>query len=124
MRKNFKVLGAVAVAGLVATTGSAFTAGNTVADSVAGFGSSQVSGATATGVAHTLNSTGDSIVSTLITFSATQTGRTVKAGFGTTALQACTVDTATTSTGMTATCTYSGTGFLTADATSFKVSVS
>ncbi len=122
MRKNIQLLGAVAVAGLVAATGSAFTASSGVVTSVAGYGTNTVTGATTTAIAHTLSSTGSTITSTLITFSASQTGRTVKAGFGTTALQDCVVDTATTATGTTATCTYV-TAYDTATATAFQVAV-
>jgi hypothetical protein len=91
MRKNFKLLGAVAVAGLVAATGSAFTAGNTIPASVAGYGSSTISGATATVLSYTLSADGTQITASALTFTGNQTGRTVKAGFGTAALTACTV---------------------------------
>lgn len=121
MRKNIKVLGAVAVAGLVAATGSAFTAGNSVANSVAGFGTSTVSGATVSAVAHTLSSDGDAVTASQVTFSTAQTGRTVVAGFGTANLQGCTVNITD---GLSAVCTYSGAGYVTADATAFNVAVS
>ncbi len=120
MRKNFELLGAVALAGVVAATGSAFTAGNTAADSVAGFGTSTISGATASSVAHTLSTDGTDIDSTWITFSTTQTGNTVLAGLGTAALESCVVDVVA---GTTATCTYAS-GYDTATATAFDVAVS
>lgn len=120
MRKNTKIVGAVAVAGLVAASGSAFTNSNSVAASVAGYGSAAVTGATMTAVTHTLSGTGDSITASTLTFDAAQTGRTVVAGFGSTALQSCVVDTTTPTK---ATCTY-GTAYVTADAASFKVAVS
>ena len=120
MRKNIKLIGAVAVAGVVAATGSAFTAGNTVAGSVAGYGTSTISGATATGVVHSLSADGDTIESTEITFNATQSGRTVVAGFGTTALESCTVDVTD---GLSAICTYTAV-YNTATATAFNVAVS
>lgn len=124
MRTSSKLFGAAAVAGLVLVGGSALTDGNTVPDNVAGYGTSAVSGATATEVVHTLSADGKNIVSSKVTFNATQTGRTVKAGFGTTALEACVVDTAGTPAGMSATCTYAGAGYDTATATAFNVAVS
>jgi hypothetical protein len=125
MRKNFKLLGAVAVAGVVATTGSAFTAGNTVGgDNYAGYGSATVSGATTTAIEHTLNADGTAITKTLLTFSTVlTTGHQVKAGFGTTALEDCVV-TINATADDTALCTYAGAGYTTADASSFKVAVS
>lgn len=120
MRRNTKVLGAVAAAAFVIAGGSAFTASNTVADSTAGYGTSTVTGATATTVAHTLSGDGATINSTLITFSTSQTGHTVQAGFGTAALQDCAVDATT---GTTATCTYA-TGVATKTADTFNVAVS
>ena len=120
MRKNFKLLGAVAVAGLVATTGSAFTASNTVEDSIAGYGTSTISGATATAVVHTLSANGGTIDATEITFGVAQTGRTVVAGFGSTALEDCVVNATD---GLSAVCTYT-TGYDTVTATAFNVAVS
>lgn len=114
------ILAAVAVAGIAAAGGSAFTASNTVDDSVAGYGTSTVSGATVSAVAHTMSADGTTITSTLLTFDAAQTGRTVKAGFGTADLEACTVDATE---GLTATCTYA-TPYDTASATAFNVAVS
>lgn len=55
MRKNFKLLGAVAVAGVVAATGSAFTAGNTVAASSAGSGTTAISPYTTSDVQYNAN---------------------------------------------------------------------
>ncbi len=120
MRKNTKVLAAVVVAGVVAATGSAFTASNTVVTSVAGYGTNTVTGATTSAVSHTLSADGDAITASAITFSATQAGRTVVAGFGTADLQSCTVATD----GLSAACTYAGAGYVTASATAFNVAVS
>jgi hypothetical protein len=113
------VVTAVAVAGIAAAGGSAFTAGNTVANSVAGYGTSTVSGATVTGVSHTLSADGSKITATTLTFNAAQTGRTVKATFGTSAMEACTLSTDA----LSATCTYA-TGYDTATASAFNVAVS
>lgn len=118
MRMSTQLAGFAAVATLAVTSGTALTDANTVAPSVAGYGSAAVSGATATAVVHTLNGTGDKIVSTEITFDADQTGRTVVAGFDSTALEGCVVTT------VTATCTYALTGYDTATAFQFHVAVS
>jgi hypothetical protein len=114
------IIAAVAVAGAVAAGGSAFTASNTVEDSVAGYGTSTVSGATASSVVHTLNAEGTSITATEITFTEDQTGRTVKAAFGDASLQSCVVDATDAAI---ATCDYTPV-FSTAGAESFNVAVS
>jgi hypothetical protein len=125
MRKNFKLLGAVAVAGVVATTGSAFTASNTVGgDNYAGYGSATVTGAITEGIEHTLSADGTTVNSTLLTFTTDLTaGHAVKAGFGTTALESCTVTLNTAPALDTATCTYAS-GYTTSTATDFRVAVS
>jgi hypothetical protein len=115
--KTKKIILAVAVIGVVAAGGVAFTAANTVADSVAGYGTSTVTGATASSVNHTLSADGLTIVSTVITFSTDQTGNTVDAGFDAGNLQNCPVTTTT------ATCTWSPAED-TEDATAFNVAVS
>ncbi len=65
MRKNVKLLGAVAVAGLVAATGSAFTATSTIDDSAINVGSvtQSVSGATFTNVVHAYTASTDTTTS-------------------------------------------------------------
>jgi hypothetical protein len=55
MAKRFKVIGAVAVAGLIAGGGSASTAANTVPGSDAGGGSTVVNGYTTTGIRYQQN---------------------------------------------------------------------
>ncbi|HET7386953.1 MAG TPA: hypothetical protein VFJ19_09860 [Nocardioidaceae bacterium] len=120
MRTPKKFFAALTIASVAAAGGAAFTASNTVPSSVAGYGTASVTGATATSVVHTLSADGTTIDSTLITFDASQTGNTVKAGFGSTPLEDCTVDSTD---GTTATCTYA-VGYDTATATSFKVAVS
>jgi hypothetical protein len=55
MRKSTKFLGTLAVAGLVAAGGSAFTFGNTLPASVAGYASAAVSGVTVTNVAYVVD---------------------------------------------------------------------
>jgi len=123
MRNSIKFLGALAVAGLVAAGGSAFTASNTVDPSVAGYGTSTVSGAIVSSVHHTLAADGVTIVSTKLLFTTSQQHSIVTAGFGTTALQNCVVDPMVEEVDPnTATCTYSPT-FNTALATAFNVAV-
>ena len=72
MRKNFKLLGAVAVAGLVAAGGSAFPAANTGVDAaIAGYQSAAVTGVTVTNVEYVVNATDATKLSSIV-FSETQ----------------------------------------------------
>lgn len=121
MRNKKIALGGIAAVAVVGFAGTAMTASNTVAGSVAGYGSSAVSGATATAVEHTLSGDGSKIASTLVTFSTDLTAaHAVKAGFGSTALENCTVDVEEN----TASCAYADGGYNTVGATTFVVSVS
>jgi hypothetical protein len=113
------VVAVVAVAGIAAAGGSAFTDSNTVPESVAGYGTSSVSGATVTSVAHTLSANGSKITGSTLTFETAQTGRTVKAGFDSSALESCSLA----ADALSATCTYAS-GYDTTDASSFNVAVS
>jgi len=63
MRNSIKFLGSLAVAGLVAAGGSAFTASNTMAksDQVVGYGSTTISGATVNSMTYSLNPAGDNV---------------------------------------------------------------
>lgn len=127
MRTSGMIFGTLAVAGLAATGGSAFTASNTVGgDNYAGYGSATVTGAITQGIEHTLSADGTTITSTLLTFTTDLTaGHQVKAGFGTTVLENCTVTLAVAPALDTATCTYaSGYATATATATDFRVAVS
>jgi hypothetical protein len=65
MRKSRVLLAGVAVAAAAAAT-SAFTAGNTVQDSVAGYGSALVTGATTAHINYQLNSTDKSVVDGIV----------------------------------------------------------
>ena len=72
MRKNFKLLGAVAVAGLVAAGGSAFTATNTgVGPTIAGHQSAAVTGVSVTNVEYVVNTSDASKLSSIV-FSETE----------------------------------------------------
>src|SRR5690349_640978 len=92
MRRNTKkiVAGVAAIAALAAG-GAAFTASNTVANSVAGYGTSNITGATATSIKYTLSADGQQINSAAIVFDGDVHTRTVAAGFGTDDLTTCTV---------------------------------
>jgi hypothetical protein len=124
MRKSSKLLVATAAAALVATGGTAFTASNTVGgDNYAGYGTATVTGATTTGIEHTLSTDGSKIEKTLLTFSTVlTTGHQVKAGFGTTALENCVV-TINATADDTALCTYAAPGYATSSADAFNVAV-
>lgn len=93
MRNHQKLIAGLAVVGIVVAGGSAFTASNTVAASVAGYGTSTISGATATSVRYTLNGAGTQITAAAMNFDGDLTGMTVKAGFGSDTLTSCTVGT-------------------------------
>lgn len=92
MRRNTKkiVAGVAAIAALAAG-GAAFTASNTVADSVAGYGTSTISGANATSIKYTLSADGTQINSAALVFHGNVSTRTIAAGFGSDALTDCTV---------------------------------
>lgn len=125
MKLNRSIMLGAAVAGALALTGSAFTASNTVGgDNYAGYGSATVTGAITEGIEHTLSADGTTVNSTLLTFTTDLTaGHAVKAGFGSTALESCTVTLNTSPAKDTATCTYA-TGYTTSTATDFRVAVS
>ena len=94
--KTKKIVLAVAVIGAIAAGGVAFTEANTVPDSVAGYKTTTVSGATVTKVAYTLNSTGDKINDVILTFSSPDvTNLDVKIGFNGNDMTDCDVDSAT-----------------------------
>lgn len=91
--KNIKIFGALTVAGVVAMTGSAFTASNTLdGENLAGFGSDQVSGAATSAIEHTLIADGTEVSASTLTFTTDlPAGAQVVAGFGVGALQSCDV---------------------------------
>lgn len=120
--KTSRIIASVAVIGAVAASGAAFTASNTLPASVAGYGSSTVSGATATALNYTLAADGTTISAAALTFTGDQTGRTVKASFGTDALAACTVG-AHDATGNTTPVTCTGYTQSTASSSTFNVAV-
>ena len=90
-RRTKRIIGAIVVIAAIAAGGAAFTAGNTVPDTVAGYGTSNITGATVTALHYTLNGAGTQITDASLTFQGDQTGNVVKAGFGTDNLTTCTV---------------------------------
>ncbi len=125
-RKTKRIIGAAALICALAAGGAAFTASNTVPDSVAGYGSDTVSGATATTIHYVLSSDGQEITGVNLVFSQDLTNNnagpdyTVKAGFdGTGAPTACTVGTYTSGTGTSVACT----GFTESTASSASLNV-
>jgi hypothetical protein len=90
-RKTKRIIGAIAVIGAIFAGGAAFTASNTVPNTVAGYGTSNITGATVTAMHYTLNGDGTQITDAALTFHGDQTGNVVKAGFGTDALTTCAV---------------------------------
>ena len=122
MRKT-TLAGVLAVAALAVAAGTASTASNTVADSVAGYGTSTISGATATSLDYTLSADGTTITAADLAFTGDLTEATVGAGFGTDALTDCTVGTFD-SVGDTTPVSCSGFTQDTAVSASFNVAVS
>jgi hypothetical protein len=126
--KTKKIVLAVAVIGAIAAGGVAFTDANVVPHNSAGYGTSVVSGATATELHHILSGDGQAIASTTMTITGTLDDQPiVKAGFGTADLQDCVTSVATgvlgaTDRTATVVCTYSPT-YVTADETAFSVAV-
>ena len=110
MRSNQKkILGAVAVAGVVALTGSAFTAGNGLpaSDVTKGYGSQTISGVTATEVTYNTNTAGDTITSVGLVLTGDTTGKTIQIAFNDAAPATC-----------------SGTGEFVTDSTNYTCTVS
>lgn len=122
-RRTSRIIAAAAVIAAVAAGGAAFTASNTIPDSVAGYGTSDISGATATALDYTLSADGTTITDAALTFTGDQTGRTVKAGFGSDALSGCTVGTYDSANDNTPV-TCSGFSQSTASSSKFNVAVS
>jgi hypothetical protein len=91
--KTRRIVAAAAVVAAVAAGGAAFTAANTIPDSVAGYGTSTISGATATSLNYTLSADGTTITAADLVFTGDQTARTIKAGFGTSPLSDCSAGT-------------------------------
>lgn len=119
-RISRRMVAVLVVIGAIAAGGAAFTASNTVPDTVAGFGTSHITGATAQSLNYQYSSDGTSITEEDLVFTGDITADVVKAGFNTDGLTACTVG-ALTGGNTPVTCTVSQ---ATDAATSFNVLVS
>jgi hypothetical protein len=121
-RKPRNLLVGLVVVGALAAGGAAFTASNTIPDTTMGFGTSHITGATATSLTYTRSADGSSITAATLVFTGDLSANTVEAGFNANALDTCA--TGTVSGGnTTVVCTLS-TPEPTAGATTFNVAVS
>jgi hypothetical protein len=121
-RRTKRIIGAIVVIAAIAAGGAAFTASNTVPNTVAGYGTSNISGATVTAMHYTLNADGTQITDAALTFQGDQTHNVVKAGFGTDPLTTCSVGSYD-SVGDTTPATCSGYTQSTATSATFNVAV-
>jgi hypothetical protein len=105
----------------IAAGGAAFTASNTIPDTVAGYGTSHITGADAHTLNYVISSDGTTINEADLSFLGDLTGDVVTAGFNADNLQSCTVGSYDGSTYTPVTCA----GFIqaTTSATSFNVLV-
>ncbi|MGH2929281.1 MAG: hypothetical protein ACRDL8_13850, partial [Solirubrobacteraceae bacterium] len=69
------------VVGALAAGGAAFTDANVLPATVAGYGTTTVSGAQASDISYTLNSTGDTITAETITWTTDVSANNVEASF-------------------------------------------
>ena len=110
MRKSSKLIGALAIAGIAAAGGTAFTASNTQATSqVVGYGSTTISGATVSSMTYNLSSAGNNVNSVTLVLAGDTTGSAVSIGFNGGALTSC--GTGTVATDTTYTCDNGGVSF-------------
>lgn len=114
-----RLIAAAVVVGALAAGGAAFTNSNTLTDSVAGYGTSHITGATATDVVYTLSGDGTQINTVTITWNSDVSADTVEAGFNTNPLTSCT----TTTTPAPSTSVCSGFTQVTATATTLNATV-
>lgn len=121
-RKPLSVLAGLAVVGALAAGGAAFTASNTIPDTTMGFGTSNITGATATSLTYTRTPDGSAITAATLVFTGDISAKTVQAGFNANALDTCAAGTFAAG-NTTVVCTL-GTPEPTAGATTFNVAVS
>lgn len=112
---------AVVLVGALAAGGAAFTASNSLPATTAGYGSSSITGATATDIAYTLSADGTQITGATITFTGDLSNDTVKAGFENNNLTTCSAPTYDGTSKSTSTC--SGFTESTASSSTFNVAV-
>ena len=130
-RKSRRFAAALVLIGALAAGGAAFTASNTVPNTTAGYGTSTITGATAHSIVYTLSSDGTQITQATLQLHTADTGDltsgyTVEAGFGTSNLTTCTVDTSFGTSGTDSTNTqFKCTGYTqsTSAASAFNVAV-
>lgn len=91
MNKTRTFLGAAALAGVVAASGSAFTASNSLpaADAVRGYGSQSISGVTAEAVTYNMNTAEDTISSVGLVLTGDTTTKTIQIAFNDAAPATC-----------------------------------
>jgi hypothetical protein len=121
-RKPLSIIAGLAVVGAIAAGGAAFTASNTIPDTVMGFGTSNITGAAANSLTYQRTGDGTHIVSATIVFAGDIHTRTVEGGFNTNALDTC--DPGTFAAGETTVLCTMTTPEPTAGATTFNVAVS
>jgi hypothetical protein len=88
-RKPLSILAGLAVVGALAAGGAAFTASNTIPNTTMGFGTSNITGATATSLTYTRTADGSAITAATLVFTGNISSNTVQAGFNTNALDTC-----------------------------------
>jgi hypothetical protein len=120
--KPRSILAGLVVIGALAAGGAAFTASNTIPDTVMGFGTSTITGATATSLTYTRTADGSAITAATLVFTGDISANTVQAGFNTNALDTCAAGTVAAG-DTTVVCTLT-TPEPTAGATTFNVAVS
>ena len=121
-RKPLSIIAGVAVVGALAAGGAAFTASNTIPDTTMGFGTSHITGATATSLTYTRSADGSHITAATLVFTGDITANTVEAGFNANALETCAAGSLVGG-NTTVVCTF-GTPEPTDGATTFNVAVS
>jgi hypothetical protein len=117
MRKSSKVLGAVAVAGLVAAGGAAFTNSNTFASGATvphtGYASTSVSGGTINSLKYNLSAPGDNVDTVTLVLATDTTTSAVSIGFNGGATTSCGTGTySSTNSETTYTCDNGGSNFV------------
>jgi hypothetical protein len=121
-RKPLSIVAGLVVVGALAAGGAAFTASNTIPDTVMGFGTSNITGATATSLTYTRSPDGTHITAATLVFTGDISANTVEAGFNTNALDTCAAGSFAAG-NTTVVCTF-GTPEPTAGATTLNVAVS
>jgi hypothetical protein len=91
-RRRAVAVVAVLLAAAAAGAGQlAFTAGNSLPSTTGGYGSTDVTGATATSITYTTNPTGQSLTGANITMTGNMSGKLIRAGFDSDPLSMCQV---------------------------------